>query len=382
MINFDNAATGGSKPYSVRESVANVVANLPVNATRSGHKLASAGGDIVYKTRKILANLFNAPYPERVIFTKNCTEALNIALLGTLVPGDHVVTTALEHNSVLRPLEHLRATGVEISVAVPPKGAYISQNPLITYNDIRPLVKKNTRLVAVTGMSNVTGSIVDVSGIGRGLKRDFKDIIFLVDGAQSVGHIPINMQKDCIDILCLAGHKGLDGITGSGALIFGDVEIRPLMFGGTGSDSFSLAQPEFYPDRLESGTLSLPAVVSMYEGAMHVGRTLALSAERLADMSSVLISALGEIDGVRVFSLPNPAGIVAFSVGEIPSEEVAAELSDRYDCCVRGGFHCAPLMHEYLGTTERGLVRASMGPRNTYREIDEFVRAVAAVAKS
>lgn len=383
MIYFDNAATGGFKPYNVTEAVTAAIKYLSVNPTRSGHRQAKAGGDIVFKARQLLKETFGSKYIERVIFTKNCTEALDTAIFGILKEGDHVVATCMEHNSVLRPIKRMMdEKGVTADFVFPQKAAYISQDPLILYSDIKPLIRENTRLVITNHISNVTGSSADVGEIGRALKRDFPNIIYMVDGAQSGGHVGIDMERDGIDVLCLAGHKGLGGITGSGALIFNDCDISPLMCGGTGTDSFSLNQPDYYPERLESGTLSLPAIISLYEGLIYTRQNMETGSARLADMTSVLISALTGLKGVKVYSLPNPAGIVSFSVARIPSEECAEILSEKYSIAVRGGFHCAPLMHEYLGTQNHGLVRASLGFQNTYSEIDKFVSAISEISKT
>ena len=378
MIYFDNAATGGSKPRGVAESVFAAVKYLCANPTRSGHKLAAAGGEAVFRCRNLLKEVFGCGSAERVIFTKNCTEALNTAIFGVLSAGDHAVITCMEHNSVLRPLYFLeREKGVEVSVVYPEKTAYITQEPLISYKDIKPFIKKNTRLVVTNHASNVTGSVTDVRDVGEGLKRDFPEIIYLVDGAQSGGHINIDMRRDRIDALCLAGHKGLGGITGSGALLLSDdCSVRPLTFGGTGTDSFSPEQPDYYPERLESGTLNLPAIVALYEGLLAVNSAMPASTAKIYSLTKYLISALGEIDGIKLYSRPNPCGIAAFSLEKLPSQECAEILSEKYDIAVRGGYHCAPLMHEYLSTKESGLVRVSLSAENTEKEISRLLAAL------
>ncbi|MBP5308788.1 MAG: aminotransferase class V-fold PLP-dependent enzyme [Clostridia bacterium] len=377
MIYFDNAATGGSKPYCVRETVNSVIAFLCANPTRSGHKLANAGAEAVFRCRNLLKEVFGCGSAERVIFTKNCTEALNTAIFGILKKGDHAVMTCAEHNSVLRPTERLKKSiGLETDVIYPEKNAYISQKYLITYDAIKPFIKKNTRLVITNHCSNVTGAFTDVKGIGEGLKRDFPEVLYMVDGAQSGGHVSIDMARDKIDVLCLAGHKGLGGIMGSGALLFSEAaDIAPLTFGGTGSDAFKLDQPDYYPERLESGTLNLPAIVSLYEGVLATNPTMGKNAEKLVFLTETLISALKKTSGVKVYSQPNPCGIVAFSAENLPSGEYAELLSEKYDIAVRGGFHCAPLMHRYLETEKNGLVRISLSAENTERETAAFLAA-------
>lgn len=378
MIYFDNAATGGFKAFSVQETVPTAIKHLCANPTRSSHRLASTGGEFVYKTRALVQKTFSAPSVDRVVFTKNCTEALCTAILGILKKGDHVITTCMEHNSVLRPLEHLKTQkGVEVDYIFPEKAAYFSQKPLITFERVKPLLKKNTRLVITNHASNVNGSMTGVREIGRALKAERPDVIYLVDGAQSGGHLPIDMQDFGIDVLCLACHKALGGIMGLGALLFSDsTEILPLTFGGTGSDSLSLSQPDYYPDRLESGTLNLPAIIGLYEGLMHTASNLDFIPTQLVKMTDALLGYLSKVSGVTVYSVPNPFGIVAFSLNGISSDECAHRLSDEFDIAVRGGLHCAPLMHKYLGTENKGLVRASLSTQNTFREITCFVRAI------
>ena len=239
MIYFDNAATGGFKPYSVQEVAEAAIKHLCANPSRSGHRLSETGGEIVFRTRKIIRDVFNGASADRVIFTKNATEALNTVIFGLLKKGDHVVTTCMEHNSVLRPLHMLKASGIiDFTVFQPQKNAYITQKQLVRYCDLRPLIKENTRLVITNHVSNVTGAEADISDIGSGLRKEFPDILYAVDGAQSGGHIPIDIERDNIDALCLAGHKGLMGIKGSGVLILSErTSPAPLTCGGTGKGS-------------------------------------------------------------------------------------------------------------------------------------------------
>jgi len=384
MIYFDNAATGGFKPYSVQEVVPTVIKHLCANPTRSSHRLSAVGGEMVFKTRMLLKEFFNAPSAERVIFTKNCTEALNTVILGLLKKGDHAVISCMEHNSVLRPLNHLKAErGVTFDVITPKKEAFFTQKAPISYKDVRGLIKPDTRLVLINHASNVNGALADVYDIGINLRQEFPNVLFAVDGAQSGGHLPIDVKKFCIDALCLACHKGLGGIMGSGALILSDrCDPAPLTMGGTGSDSFNLHQPDYYPDRLESGTLNLPAIVALYEGLLHTQASFDFSAHQLPKMTEHLISALSQTDGATTYSLPNAVGIVAFSVNTVPSQTVAQILSDEYDIAVRAGFHCAPLMHRALHTHEDGLVRVSLSPQNTFKEISTLLKAVKEIIKS
>ena len=374
MIYFDNAATGGFKPSAVTESVLSAIRYLSANPGRSGHKLSLAGAGLVLKAREKLAAFFHAPAPERVCFTKNCTEALNTAIFGTVKEGGHVIATCFDHNSVLRPLEELaRAGKITYDVAQPSV-----RNQGVSAEDVEKLVRPDTCLIAVNMVSNVTGCRADISAIGR-LAEGLK-IPLLADGAQAAGHYPIDMQAMNIDMLAVAGHKGMYGIMGSGALLVGErANPRPLEMGGTGTDSLSLLQPEIYPERLESGTLALPAIVSMLEGALYLEKNLVPFGNALERMTAELIRKLSALPGVRLMSAPNKAGIVAFSIDNLPSQEAADILAERYDICVRGGLHCAPLAHKFLGTDDGGLVRVSLSPHNTMREADRLVAAVAEI---
>lgn len=367
MIYFDNAATGGRKPDAVISAVSSAV-RLCANPGRSGHKLSLASASVVLDCRHALSDYFDGYGFERVIFTKNCTEALNIAVLGTLSEGDHVVTTCMEHNSVLRPLEFLSKKG-RISYDVCP----------LTDGNISPevflsLVKPNTKMAIVTSASNVTGTIPPLQKIRNALPER---ILFVADGAQGGGHLPIDMRATGIDALALAGHKGMMGIQGSGALLFSErFNPRPVMFGGTGSESFSLDMPDFYPDALEAGTLSFPAVSSLLEGTRYVAQKDAEIGKRLVSLTGYFLDGLKRLSSYRAYSVPNPCGIVAFSHREIQSEFLAEELSEKYSVAVRGGLHCAPLMHEALGTRENGLVRASFSLFDRKEEIAVLLDAL------
>ena len=383
MIYFDNAATGGFKAYSVQEVVSSAVRYLNANPTRSGHKLAAAGGDAVFRTRKLLSDTFNNGSLERTIFTKNCTEALNTAIFGTLKEGDGVIYTCMEHNSVIRPVHKLLSRGVKAKCVFSKETAFFPQKHAITFADIEPYITADTRLVITNQASNVNGQTADVHAIGMALKKNYPDVIYMVDGAQSGGHVPIDMCADGIDILCLAGHKGLGGIMGSGALLFTDkCDIEPLTFGGTGTESFNPDQPDCYPERLESGTLNLPAIIALYEGVQYVYSVMQDSEKYLTQLTKAAVEGLENLPGVRTYSSPNPFGIVAFEVDAVPSQECSEILSSSYDIAVRGGFHCAPLMHEYLHTEKNGLVRISLSNKNTFKELNAFLAAMAEICKT
>ena len=368
MIYFDNAATGGFKPRAVTDAAENVIRYLSANPGRSGHRLSITGAQIISSARESLGSFFNAPL-DRVIFTKNCTEALNLAIFGTLKTGGHIITTTFEHNSVLRPLTALKNQGlIELDVVSPTENTDI-------LTAIKNAVKANTYLIITTAVSNVTGEILPVRKIGEIAKE--RDLLYLVDGAQGGGHIPLDLIKDGISMLALAGHKGLYGIMGSGALLFCEgVTVEPLIYGGTGSESFNLNQPSIYPEKLEAGTHNLPAIAALKEGVDFISNNLSNFSKHLYSATEYAIFGLHQISGVKVYSTPNPAGIIAFSVLDKDSTDIADTLNADYDIAVRGGLHCAPLTHKYYGTDKTGLIRISLAVQNSSNEINYFIKAV------
>lgn len=370
MIYFDNAATGGFKPDGVITASAAAL-EFCANPGRSGHKLSLACLERVYSVRKLLCDFFGGYSYDRVVFTKNCTEALNIAIMGVLQSGDEVVTTVAEHNSVLRPLERLKGNGVKVSYAP------LDGDNEIDLNALSKLVTPKTRAVIITLASNVTGAAPDITLLRKAVGEN---PLLICDGAQACGHIKIDMKKYGIDALAVAGHKGMLAIQGSGALLFSErMNPSPVLFGGTGSESYNLNMPDFYPDALESGTLSYPAIVSLGEGVLYLRQTMEGNEEKVRRICVKLCENLSKINGCRVISKPNSVGIVAFSLENMQSELAAFTLSEEFSVCVRGGLHCAPKMHEALGSD--GLVRASVSPFNTLAECDKFVSAVEELAK-
>ncbi len=370
MIYFDNAATGGCKPESVI-SAAMAAARAGANPGRSGHALALACAERVQTVRAILAEFFGAPSPERVAFTKNCTEALNIAILGGLCAGDKIVTTVAEHNSVLRPLNVLAERGARIEYAPLDKSGNID-------------IKELSRLAAdasaaiITLASNVTGIAPDICAVRRAIPES---ALLICDGAQACGHVKTDIAAAGIDALAVAGHKGMCGLQGSGALVMSRrFNPSPVLFGGTGSQSYSAAMPEFYPDRLEAGTLNYPAIISLGEGALYLKNRLWENADRTIYLTDLIINGLVNFPPVKVYSRPNPFGIVSFSVDGVPAEEMEERLSSEFSVCVRAGLHCAPLMHKALSS--RGLVRASVGAFNAPTEVEYFLNAVAKIIKN
>ena len=371
MIYLDNAATGGFKINAVLNTSDTVNRYLCANPGRSGHRLSTTGAELVFKTRELFSRTFNCP-TERVIFTKNCTEALNTAIFGVNLKKKEVLTTVFEHNSVLRPLYELeRQKRIDLKILAPTLDKDI-------FTVIKENVSTKTGMVITTMASNVTGEVLPVKKIGALLKE--LDIIYVVDGAQAGGHVEVSL-RDGISALCLAGHKGLYGLMGTGVLLFSeDIEINPLIYGGTGSFSTLKTQPETYPEKLESGTINLSGVASLYEGLNYVNRNIKNFSEVLTSLTKKTIQGLSQIEGVKCYSLPNPVGIVSFLVKDLSSSEVSESLNSEFDIAVRGGLHCAPLMHTHLNTLETGLVRASFSAHNTSQEASSLVRAVKKIA--
>ena len=381
LIYFDNAATGGRKPDSVIEAVKASIEGICGNPGRSGHALSVNLAQRIYECRKLLCSFFGSEDPERVILTKNCTEALCCAIFGmvrgaknaaTYSKKPHIITTAAEHNSVLRPLFFLQREGeIELTIVQPVCGRVA---PEAIAAEVRP----NTLAAVFTLASNVNGEGIDPARVRALLPER---VYTVCDGAQACGHIPIDMKGAGIDALAAAGHKGLHGIQGSGALLFSErLALAPLLYGGTGSESALPDMPAFYPDRPEAGTLSCPAAASLTEGVLYLTTRLQSIGPQLTQMTDVLLKGLQEIADIRVYSRPNPFGIVAFSCEKISSELFAQALSDGYGIAVRGGLHCAPLMHRALGTFDVGLVRASLSEFNTEKEIQTFLSAVREIA--
>ena len=374
MIYLDNAATGGFKPHSVTDTVDTVVRYLSANPGRSGHRLSLTGAEILSDTRSLFAQTFGCE-SDRTVFTKNCTEALNYAVFGTLVEGGHVITTAYEHNSVLRPLHTLKSHGlIELDVVYPNEKQRL-------VDQIAQKINDKTYMVITTACSNVTGEVLPVSEIGELCKE--RNLIYIVDGAQAGGHVKLNLKTQNISALCLAGHKGLYGIMGSGVLLFSDeIDIQPMLFGGTGTESFNLISPEAYPDKLEVGTVNLPAIASIKEGLNYVNKNFDNFSSYLLLATQKLIKKISEIEEIKCYSAPNPSGIVSFSVQGYESSEVADILNKKYDIAVRSGFHCAPLMHKLLKTEDSGLVRVSIAPFNSERELSYLVSCLRKITKT
>lgn len=377
MIYLDNAATTLHKPQQVIDAVVHAMQSMG-NCARGTHEEALDAARTVYDARVRLASLFGCPRVDHVAFTANSTEALNIAINGLIDPGDHVISTDLEHNSVLRPLYRLEAEhGAELSFVPADKLGNVD------YADFERLMKPNTRAVVCTNASNLTGTVLDIERIAK--TAHSHGALVIVDASQTAGCWPIDMKKMGIDVLCFTGHKGLMGPQGTGGICVKEgIKIRPFKVGGSGVQSYSRTHPAEYPTRLEAGTLNGHGIAGLGAAAKFISET---GVENIhAKERSLMLrfyEGVKNIEGVMVYGdfTKDKTAIVALNIRDYESGEVSYELSQGYGIATRPGAHCAPRMHKALGTAEVGAVRFSFSFYNTEEEIDEAVRAVAELAK-
>lgn len=375
MIYLDNAATTLRKPPCVIDAVVRAMTTLG-NSGRSAHEESLTASRIIYDAREAAAALFGCPRADHVAFTANSTEALNIAIGGLFSPGDHVISTDFEHNSVLRPL--YRLDGVDVS--------FVPADRLgrVRYDDFAALIRPNTRAIVCTHASNLTGNLLDIGRIGR-LAHE-RGLLFVVDASQTAGTVEIDMERQHIDVLCFTGHKSLMGPQGTGGLcVRPGVEIRPFKVGGTGVQTYLPQQPREYPTRLEAGTLNghgIAGLMAAMDYIRSVGRETIRSHE-LA-LARRFYEGAANTPGVTVygdFSSWDRAPIVTLNIRDYDSSQVSDVLAQDYGIATRAGAHCAPRLHRALGTVERGAVRFSFGWMNTEEETDAALAAVREIAR-
>jgi len=379
-IYLDNAATSWPKPPEVAHAMVRYLEEIGASPGRSGHRLAVEASRVVYGAREAVAELFHAPDPLRVVFTQNATEALNLALVGLLRPGDHVVTSGMEHNSVMRPLRALERRGVAVTlVKCSPEG-------FLDPSDLARAIRPHTAMIALNHASNVVGTLLPVREAGR-IARE-RGLPLLVDAAQTGGALPIDVEADAIDLLAFTGHKALFGPMGTGGLIVGErVEVsrlEPLRRGGTGSRSEREEQPDFLPDMCESGTLNAVGLAGLQAGVRWVLER-GMDAVRTHEMALTrrLIQGLADLEGVTVYGSRDPdlqTATVSFNVAGMQPSEAGLMLDERHGVMCRVGLHCAPSAHRTVGTFPAGTVRFGLSAFNTSQEIDAAVRAVAELA--
>ncbi len=380
MIYFDNAATSWPKPPGVAEAMTRFLTEIGANPGRSGHRLSIEAGRVVYAAREAVAELFAAPDPLRVAFGLNVTEALNLALRGLLRPGDHVITSSMEHNSVMRPLRALERHGMELTVV------RCSPQGVLDPHQIEAAIRPQTRLIVLNHASNVIGTLLPIAQVGQIARQH--GLLLLVDVAQSGGSYPIDMQRDAIDLLAFTGHKGLLGPTGTGGLIVGErvdvTQIEPLKRGGTGSRSEFEEQPDFMPDCFESGTPNVVGLAGLTAGVRWVltQGVAQLRAHEVA-LTRRLIEGLREIDQVTVYGTQDAerqTATVSFNIAGLEPSDVGLRLDDEFAIMCRVGLHCAPAAHRTIGTFPVGTVRFGLGAFNTAAEVDVAIQAVARLA--
>ncbi len=375
MIYLDNAATTRRKPDCVIDAVVSAMQTFG-NSGRSVHEGALDASRSVYATREKLAKLFGCIKPERVIFTANSTEALNIAIQGLFQPGDHIISTDCEHNSVLRPLYAL--SGVEVDFVKADKRG------VINYDDFAALMRPNTRGIVCTNGSNLTGNLLDIAKIGTIAHEH--GALMVVDASQTAGVFPIDMVSMHLDVVCFTGHKSLMGPQGTGGLCIGEgVEIRPFKRGGTGVQTYLEQQPEQYPTRLEAGTLNGHGIAGLSAALDYIE---SVGMDNICRHEQMLMrrfyEGIKDIDGVTVygdFDVALRAPVVSLNIRDYDSAEVSDVLAEEYDIATRSGAHCAPRLHRALGTVAQGAVRFSFGYYNTTDEVDAAITAVKEIAK-
>jgi cysteine desulfurase family protein len=380
MIYFDNAATSWPKPPGVTEAMTRFIEEVGANPGRAAHRRAIGAGRIVYGAREAVCELFHAPDPLRLVWCKNVTEALNLALRGLLRPGDHVVTSSMEHNAMMRPLRALESAGVEVTVvACSPQGA-------LDPADVEAALRPHTKLAALNHASNVVGTLLPVAEVGAICRR--RGALLLVDAAQTGGAYPIDVQADQIDLLGFTGHKSLGGPMGTGGLIFGErvdeTHLEPLLRGGTGSRSEHEIQPDFLPDKYESGTPNAVGLAGLQAGVRWVlGRGVDDIRAHEVALSQRLIEGLQRIPGVTVYGTLDAelqTATISFNVADIASSEMGRRLDEEHDILCRVGLHCAPAAHATIGTFPSGTVRFGLSAFNTMDEVEAALAAVGALA--
>jgi len=373
VIYLDNAATSFPKPKTVYQNVVKAMTKFGANPGRGSHAMAIEGAKVIYETRELLAQLFNIDDPLRVIFTFNATDGLNLAIKGLLKPGDHVIVTSMEHNSVLRPVMELQKKGVENTIVS------CETDGKVNVVDIENAIKSNTKLIVTTHVSNLTGTIFPIEKIGKMCKKH--QITYLLDASQSAGVLDIDVKKCNIDFLAFPGHKGLLGPQGTGALLINsDVQMDQLKEGGTGSESSNLSQPNFYPDKFEAGTPNLPGIAGLNSGLKYVmnrgTKSIYSHEKKLLDL---FIDEMKKNDKIQIYGpedINDRCGVVPINIIGVDSSEVAYLLDTKYDIAVRPGLHCAPLAHKTIGTENIGAVRFSVGPFNKKSDILLAVKAL------
>ncbi|MBI5750037.1 MAG: aminotransferase class V-fold PLP-dependent enzyme [Nitrospinae bacterium] len=376
-IYLDNAATSFPKPESVYKAVSDTLRKYGSSPGRGGHKMSLQTERIIFDTRERIASFFNIPQSSNVLFTFNVTMGINLAFKGFLKADDHVLTSSMEHNAVMRPLKRLEKEGVSKTVVQCSKEGFL--NP----KDIEKEIKSNTKLIVITHASNVTGTILPIREVGEIAKK--KGIAFLLDAAQSAGLLPIDVQKDNIDMLGCTGHKSLFGPQGTGFLYIKDgLDVKPLIEGGTGSNSESDEMPDFFPDKFQAGTLNTPGIAGLGAGIEFIQKEgLKNIRDKEMHLTTKIMNGLKNIKGVKLYGSLNPSdrvAVISFNIEGKDPAYVGNILNEKYDIMSRVGLHCAPNAHRTIGTFPEGTVRVSVGYFNTEGDVDKLIKAVTDIA--
>lgn len=377
MIYLDNAATTMWKPKQMIEAVVAAMTSLG-NAGRGANEASLSAARVIYDTREKLCRFFGGENPRQIVFTNNSTESLNIAVKGLLDPGDHVITTMLEHNSVLRPLYEMEKKGVGLTII------RADRQGRFCLDEMEQAIRSETKMIVCTNGSNLTGNHIDISKVGEMAHRH--GLLFVVDASQTAGVFPIDVQKMNVDVLCFTGHKGLLGPQGTGGMYVREgLKIRPLKSGGSGVQTYSKTHPTEMPTALEAGTLNGHGIAGLGAAVDYIGET-GIDAIRAREQALMwrFYEGVKEIPGVTIygdFSSRERCAIVALNIGDYDSSEVSDALLTEYQISTRPGGHCAPLLHEALGTVEQGAVRFSFAHYNTEEEVDFAIQAVRELAR-
>ena len=380
IIYLDNAATSFPKPESVYVAIDKTMREKCGNPGRSGHRLSLTAGRIVHETRLLCARLLNAASPENIIFTNNTTTALNIALKGIIEQGDHIITSSLEHNSVSRPLHYLASIGIGVT-KLP-----TDLNYGLNVDDIKNAIRPNTKLFVCTHISNVTGTVNDISSIGAFCKEN--SILFLVDAAQSAGSRIIDVEDMCIDMLAFPGHKGLLGPQGTGGLyVRQGLRLKTIMQGGTGNDSELLSQPESLPEKFQSGTLNTPGLAGLAAGIHFIlEKGIGEIQQHETSLINQFIEGISNMDRIRLIGPEmnqNRGSVVSVLIENKPPADVAIMLDTAFNIAVRSGLHCASDAHRKIGTLDKGgTIRISPNYLNTKEDVDICLNALELCTKS
>lgn len=377
MIYLDNAATTFPKPDVVYDAVMDCMKNYCANPGRAGHRLSLRAGREIYDTRENLAKLFNIDNPMNIIFTSNATESLNLAIKGLLKTGDHVITTSMEHNSVIRPIMALEKIGVENTIVD------CNEEGFLDINDLEKAIKPNTKLIVTTHASNVFGTLIDIKEVGLVAKKN--NITYLVDASQTAGVYDIDVKNMNIDILATAGHKSLLGPQGVGILYIKEgIDLDTLKEGGTGSQSEYLFQPQMLPDKYESGTHNTPAIAGLNAGVKYILDNIDTIRRKEEELCEYMLSRLDEIKDIKIYGtkdIKKRVPVISINIGDIDSGEITFILDSEYDIATRSGLHCSPLAHKTVGTIKQGTIRFSIGYFNTKDDIDMVIDTLKNIEK-